>query len=47
MSILTSHSNNVVAKGIVDQPALRFEQVADVGAQQLRGLLETLFQFVE
>ena len=47
MSILTSHSKTFVAERIVDQPALRLEQVADVGLEQLRGLAETLFEFVE
>ncbi len=37
----------VLAERIVDQPALRLEQVADVGAQQLFGLVETLCEFVE
>ena len=44
---LDERSNRSSAECFVDQPALRFEQVADVGVQQLRGLLETLLQFVE
>ncbi len=37
----------IVAERFVNQPPLRLEQVADVGAQQLFGLFETLCEFVE
>jgi len=35
----------IVVKRFIDQPPLRFEEVADVGLQQLCGLLQTLLEF--
>ena len=37
----------LLQKRLVDQPAAAFENVADVGIEQLGGLFQTLLEFVE
>ena len=44
---LEEHCPQFVEEGIVDQPALGLEEVADVGLEKLGGLLETLLEAIE
>ena len=44
---LDQRLEQLVEERVVDQPPLGLEEVADVGVQQLRGLLQTLLEFFE
>ncbi len=47
MSVLMSVSNSSADELVVDQLPLALEEVADVGIEELSGLLQTLLEFFE